>query len=254
MVYAPVALEPGTFGLDTSYKLTLQPGLVDKLIALDLSKVWTFLKPGTYLDFFMRYVPLPGNNPGWDIDGTERQLIADKRKKLVLVQHVRAGAGNVGWTCTAAQGAADAAYAAGYAKGVGYAPVDGYPPPAIVKDMENVANPGPVAVACMGEFRDALARQGYRGPGYRGYSSGLTTGQWAAVGTPVMSDAGTHNPPPGRGYAIKQHAQKTIFGVAFDLDEVLVDQSGDAVYGMAEVDEVDEGPPEPHLDPGGTNT
>ncbi len=247
-LYLPVALTPGMWGVDTTYKLTLQPGLLDKLCAVDLHDYCPAAPKATPIDFFGRYVPLPGNEPGWDIDGTERAEIAARKRLLLLFQHVRGGS----WTASAAQGAADAVFGTNYAKAHGYAPVPGYPPPAVIKDMESVGNPGPDAVACMQQYIIAARAAGFQPPGYEGFDSGLTTAQWAAMGVPVMSDYGARTPPPGRGFAIKQHPQVKIFGIEFDVDEVLPDLTGDLIYGMGAVDvEIADDPGDPHVDPSG---
>jgi hypothetical protein len=144
------------------------------------------------------------------------------------------------------QGAADAMHVVAHARSVGYVPYLGDPPPAIIKDMENLANPGPNAVACMQAYMRVLRTAGYQAPGYCGFNSGLTPEQWTAMVTPVMSDFGPRKPPPGRGFAIKQHAQVKIFGTDFDLDEVLVDLTGDQIVAMGNVELNDPSPPEPH--------
>ena len=247
-MYAPVALTPGLWGVDTSARLT--PALLDQLLTVDLHDFCASAPKGTAIDFFGRYVPLPYNGVGNDVTSAELQAIAARKRKVVLFQHVRAGS----WMASPQQGADDAVHAAAYAKSVGYAPLDGYPGPAIVKDMESVANPGPAAVGCMRSYIDAMQAHGFQAPGYCGFASGLTPAQWSALGVPVMSDFGQRQPPPGRGFAIKQHPEVVIFGVRFDVDEILADLTGAFVYAMGDIEINEPSPPEPHIDPTGPST
>jgi hypothetical protein len=243
MSYKPVGLA-GMWGLDCDAPLT--PTLLQQLETVDLSDFWPGVCPkGTFVQFFERYVPLPGNKIGGDFTLRERDLLITAKKPVVLVQHVRGDIGGTpGWPASAAQGDADALYALQYADQLGYTVTwasdwtGATPLPAIVQDIENV-KPGTDSFSSAKAFRARIeSAKSARHVIYQGFNCGMDTEQLASVGSMLYSDFGNRTPPPGRAFAMKQHGQKRILGMWFDLDRAMIDDAGEQLYGMADVDDV----------------
>lgn len=235
MTYKPVPLA-GKWGLDCDGPLSA--GFLVQLIAIDLHDYWPDVCPvGTHVDFFERYLPLPGNAIGGDITPRERDAIAATGKALVLAQHVRGDIGSTpGWAASATQGDEDALYALQYADQLGYlyASDDIRTRPGIVQDIENV-KAGTDSYGSARSFRARIESAGNaRHVVYEGFNVGMTDEQLADIGALLYADFGPRKPPPGRAFAIKQHPQKQILGVYFDLDYAMFDAQGDQLYGMAD--------------------
>ena len=173
---------PDCWGVDTSGPIS--PARLAMLLRVDLHDFYEGCPSGTGVGFFGRYGPLPGVNPGADITRGELALLAP-HAPVVLFQHVRFDH----WIASAAQGAADGSHLASYVKGEGYAPVDGYPAPSLIKDCEAVGNPGPSCVAATQAFGDAVAGLGFGRSAYRGFDPGLSDAEFAALGWPLWPRA-----------------------------------------------------------------
>ena len=220
MSYVPIALD-GCWGVDTSAKLSAS--------AIQALASATVL--GQPIRAVCRYVFF-GPPKGGDIDELELERIRTAGLVLWLAQHVRSGS----WVASGPLGAVDGQWAVRNALAAGYAPVAASPPPALCLDMESVRNPGPDAVAHALQWRDVVALAGFRPVVYIGFDCGLTPAELATLGVPIWSDYGTRVPPPGRGFAGKQHSQTTVAGVGVDPDEFHADMAGECVYGMGEAD------------------
>ena len=233
---------PDVWGVDTSSPIS--PARLAVLMTVDLRDFYPGAPKGSGVGFFGRYGPLPGVNPGQDISRAELALLAP-RAPVVLFQHVRFDH----WIASAAQGTADAQHLAAHALSVGYAPVDGYPAPSLIKDCEAVGNPGPACVACTQAFHDAIDAASYGPSAYRGFDPGLTDAQFAALGCPLCSSTPVNPPPPGRGFAYCQVRQVVIDGQSFDVAWHRADLAGARLVGIADIT-MDV---EPHVDPSGPN-
>ncbi len=202
----------------------------------------------------IRYVPLPGSAPGWDLDAAELATLTEADLVVVVIQHPRKPQDNV---LSAATGASDAAAAIAYCRQIGYVQqADGL-------DMEGVKNPGPSSFAHALTWVTDVLSAGYGALVYFGYSCGVTSAQAdqiAGLGAVVFwCDAGAYKlrPTPARGYALKQGLQSAMAGVDIDRDDLL--QPG-VIFGLAAASgsgsDSDEelapaSDPEPHVDPSG---
>ena len=220
MSYLPVALD-GVWGVDTAHKLS----------SSDIQALSTATVLGRPIRAVCRYVFF-GPPKGGDIDEQELQRIRSAGLVLWLAQHCRSGS----WVASGPLGAADGQWAVRNALGAGYGPVAGAPPPALCLDLESVRNPGPDAVAHALQWRDVVALAGFRPVVYIGFDAGLTLSEQALLGVPLWSDFGPRSPPPGRGFAGKQHPQCVVRGIGVDPDEFHADLMGEAIYGMGEAD------------------
>ena len=204
----------------------------------------------------VRYVPLPGNAPGWDLDAQELETDVEAGLVVVVIQHPRAPENNV---LSAATGAGDAQHALAYCAQIGYVRQADGVALSLGLDMEGVKNPGPSSFAhALAWVTDVLAA-GYRALVYFGFDCGVTSAQadqLAALGAVVFwCDAGPYKdrPAPARKYAFKQEPQTTVAGVGVDKNALL--QPG-VVFGLAAANDneepVPETDPDPHQDPSGS--
>ena len=203
----------------------------------------------------VRYVPLPGNAPGWDLDAQELASDTEAGLVVVVIQHPRAPENNV---LSAATGAGDAAHAVQYCRHIGYVQQADGIALSLGLDMEGVKNPGPSSFAHALQWVTDVLAAGYRALVYFGFASGVTSAQadeLAALGSVVFwCDAGPYKdrPAPTRGYALKQEPQSTMAGVGIDRDDLL--QPG-VIFGLAAANDNEEPvpatDPEPHVDPSG---
>lgn len=176
-----------------------------------------------------RYVPLPGDRAGSDIDMVELAAICTAGLSLSLVQHPRLP----GWNPGAHSGAKDADEAVLFATAAGY-PLGCH----IYVDLEGML-PG-AAAADAKLFAESWAARinaaGYRAACYVGFQIPLDADAlWLLHGiNSYWTDAGNRQ-VANRGCAIRQHAPTlTVCGVELDRDTLAPDQRGDmplvAVY------------------------
>ena len=166
-----------------------------------------------------RYVPLPDNGAGSDIDGAELAAIVQGGLGLLLVQHVRMP----GWNPAAHSGSADAHVALEFARTAGYQPRSH-----IFLDLEGIAGTGPDTKAFAEAWAAVIAAGGYSAGCYVGYDVPLNAQELYDLHTinSYWSDAGPRAVAT-RGFAIKQHAEIKIAGVAFDPDTIQIDGRGE---------------------------
>jgi hypothetical protein len=166
-----------------------------------------------------RYVPLPNNGAGSDIDATELAAILDGGLGLLLVQHVR----KPPWNPAAHSGEADAHMALEFARAAGYEPRSH-----IFLDLEGIAGTGPDTKSFAETWAAVIAAGGYSAGCYVGYEVPLSAQELYDLHTinSYWSDAGPRAVAV-RGFAIKQHAQIIIAGVPFDPDTIQLDARGD---------------------------
>lgn len=189
----------------------------------------------------IRYVPLSGNGPGWDIDAKELAADLAAGMTVCFVQHPRTPENN---TLSAATGHADAvvaiAYVAALCKTVGYVPQPGARPKVFLAlDMEGVRTGAPDHAPAW--VADVLATGWLAVLVYIGYASGLSSAQCDALVALASDpadvcfwcDAGPYGsrPKPSKGYAWKQRMESTVAGIGVDEDDVL---DPTAVYGLAQ--------------------
>jgi len=206
MLPAAVRARPGSI-VDTDVKLSTE--LVQQIRAAGYLGV-------------ARYVPLPNNSPAGDIDAKELASILDGGLGLLLVQHVR----KPGWNPGAHSGDADAHMALEFARASGYMP-SGH----IFLDLEGIAGTGPDTKAFAEAWAAVIAAGGYSAGCYVGYDVPLNAQELYDLHTinSYWSDAGPRA-VARRGFAIKQHPEIKIAGVAFDPDTIQVDGCGDTPF------------------------
>jgi hypothetical protein len=198
-----------------------------------------------------RYVSLGAPSPA-DITVAEVSAILGAGWLLGLVQHVQ----RPSWQADPASGLAHGKAATDHAALVSY-PQGCH----IGLDMEGLGDSGAPVVGYVVAWADAVHAAGYRVLLYLGYDDGIADtamGRLVAGGyiDALWSDYGPRTLPTGLSFALKQHAQTTVVGIGVDPDEVL-SPGVIAVMGLAVPSEaitLDDLPPEPHTDPGGTNT
>src|ERR1700679_2183468 len=122
------------------------------------------------MDFAFRYVPLNAADKAGHITNDEFQVLIFAGLAVMLVQNVDAPP----WSPTAALGTSHGAYAASYAKAIGY-PSEG----PIYCDLEMVSSGSVSAdvIAHLNNWMDEVSAAGYVGGLYVGYQPGLTAGQ-----------------------------------------------------------------------------
>jgi hypothetical protein len=224
MALVPCPLASADIVIDTNGKISSSEA--QALRAAGVTAIW-------------RYVFFGSPRPG-DIDSAELNILLNAGLTVLLVQHVR----NPGWMASPDQGTADGRAAVANAIKAGYVGRV-----ALALDLEGVRNGAyEHAVAWCAEVRAAS----YRPVVYVGYSSGMAAAQLDALGPDVVFWADfaplTMRPHPARGYALHQHPQSVIAGVAVDVDEVLIDG---VIYGLASVGLVAPDPGDPvDSDPG----
>jgi hypothetical protein len=174
-----------------------------------------------------RYVPLPNNGAGGDLDATELANLVGEGIVVWVVQHPRLPSLN---RLTAAMGTADAAHAVAYCQSIGYAPGA-----TIAIDIEGV-QPGSDAMGYTTNAVQTVLDSGYRALVYIGYSSLLTAANLETLArfgdVEFWSDfeSLTAHPAPPQGWAVHQQPQSTLAGIGVDRDVILRDG---VVYGMA---------------------
>lgn len=163
-----------------------------------------------------RYVSL-GTPSTADITVAERDAILGAGWLLGLVQHVE----RPSWQADPATGMAHGAAAVAHARLVGY-PAGAH----LGLDMEGLGNADAPVMGYVVAWADAVHAAGYRVLMYVGYDDGLSLGAHKALqdGGYVdawWSDFGQRQLPEGCSWAIQQHAQTTVAGIAVDPDEIL---------------------------------
>ena len=173
------------------------------------------------MDFAIRYVPLNAADKAGHITGLELQVLLTANLAVILVQNVDAPP----WSPTAALGTSHGAYAASYAKAIGY-PTGG----PIYCDLESPATTATAedCIAYVNAWVNEVQAAGFEPGLYCGWGLPLTPKQlfdipiiklyWRAYNGPEVAT---------RGYSIVQHTQKTIAGLEVDPDTIQVDELGD---------------------------
>jgi hypothetical protein len=194
---------PGSM-VDTNVKLSTN--LVQRIRAAGYSGV-------------ARYVPLPNNSPGSDIDSAELAAILAGGLGLLLVQHVRLP----GWNPAAHSGDADAHMALEFARTAGYEPGSH-----LFLDLEGISGTGADTKAFAEAWAAVIASGGYSAGCYVGYDVPLNAQELYDLHTfnSYWSDAGPRAVAT-RGFAIKQHAEIKIADAPFDPDTIQTDGRGD---------------------------
>jgi len=153
-----------------------------------------------------RYVPLPNNNAGSDIDAVELSALVEGGLGVILVQHVRLP----GWNPAQCSGAADAATAIKYAKAAGYL-AQGH----IFLDLEGIGGTAAATLQYANDWANAVAAANYQAGCYVGFDVPLSAQQlyedlkninsyWSAEGDYSVAV---------RGFAIRQHATVEVQGI-----------------------------------------
>jgi hypothetical protein len=190
--------------------------------------------------YIIRYVPLPGNSAGGDLDVGELTRLTAIGHTVIPIQHPRSPQYN---TLNATTGLADAQHAINYCLSIDIDPskvsvANGGRPPALGLDMEGLKNPGPDSFAHAKVWVTTVLAAGFSALVYFGYDSGVTSAQadeLTALGAFVIfwCDAGPYNqrPAPSQRYTLKQHMQQSVLaGVNVDKDDILQDN---VLYGIA---------------------
>lgn len=166
-----------------------------------------------------RYVPLPNNPLGSDIDGPELAAILEIGLGLLLVQHVR----RAPWDPMQHSGETDARAAVQFARAAGY-PAGAH----VFVDLEGISGTGPATKTFAEAWANVVVAEGFLAGAYVGYSVPLNpqelyllhnvTSYWSDMGPREVAE---------RGFAIKQHAEIVIAGTRFDPDTVQADGRGE---------------------------
>jgi len=165
-----------------------------------------------------RYVPLPDNRAGQDIDAFELAMLLDVGFQVWLVQHVRMP----GWRPADHNAEVDATVAVTAARAAGY------PAAHIFLDLEGIDGTADETKAFAEGWASTMARLGQPAGVYCGYQNPLgAQGLYLLHGVSTYwSDAG-HRSVMTRGCAIHQGPEKTIAGIRVDVDTISVDMLGD---------------------------
>jgi hypothetical protein len=239
VTFAPTQL-PRSWCFDTASKLD----------AASAARLKSAPYPGQPLSAVWRYVSLGAPSPG-DITVAERDAILGAGWLLGLVQHVQYPS----WHADPASGLAHGAAAVAHAQLVGY-PQGCH----IGLDMEGLGNSGAPVMGYVVSWADAVHAAGYRVLMYVGYDDGLPDPMVSSLASQgyvdaFWSDFGPRTLPAALSFCMKQHVQTTVAGIGVDPDEVLVGGVV-AVMGIdtTERETEPELPPDPHVDPEGTNS
>lgn len=209
MTIVAVPATPGPW-VDCSQKLTLDTA--------------TLLRANGILGVF-RYVPLPSNLLGQDLDAPELLMLTQGADLQVsIVQHCRLP----GWDPGAHDGHNDGQVAVEYAQQAEF-PGGAH----IACDFEGCRSGTTegTAKAYVEDFARAVIEAEYKGRLYCGYDDPLSPNElyWLRGITSYWSDAG-HRVVSVRGVDTEQGTQITIGHVAFDPDEVHFDRKGEIFY------------------------
>ena len=193
-----------------------------------------------------RYVFFSMPRPG-DIDEGERDLILGAGLTLCLVQHVRMP----GWIASKATGLNDGLAAISNAQRAGYQGAG----LSLALDMEGVGTGD--ANAHAEAWCEVVSQNDYAPVVYVGFDSQLTGQQLDVLtGSPAFwCDYAPFSarPAPARGYSLHQHAQSVLAGVGVDENTVIHDGAIVGLSGGPATYDTDPAPPDPHVDPSGTN-
>ena len=169
-----------------------------------------------------RYVPLPGVNPGADIDPVELERILSHPKRFGswFVQHPRFP----GWKPRECNPEEDALWAVKFAEAAGYLPgTHGF------VDAEGMSDDTtePESFTYNAQFCHVLVEEGFRAGVYDGYSNHLTPIELYDIedATAYWSDAANRKVAT-RGTCVVQGPTFKLIGVPFDPDRVSPDLLG----------------------------
>jgi Domain of unknown function (DUF1906) len=178
-----------------------------------------------------RYVSLPNNPIGADIDADEFAMLIAAGFEVILFQHVRSPP----WHPEAHSGVDDGECAAAHALRVGY-PLGAH----LWLDLEGIASGAPATIVFAEAWQSAVRAAGFSAGCYSGYDVPLSPEALYLLHgfNSYASDAGPRSVAT-RGYWLKQHQERVVAGVRIDHDTLGPDLLGDVAIVAAAADPID---------------